>query len=93
MVFIFLIKHCIYFINIFVGNNRFTTLMLCPDIFIVLSSKRFFLVGFYFFVARMFLSVPKTEAVTVPTECGPPEALVVNPSQAWTFQISFQTGV
>lgn len=35
----------------------------------------------------MFLSVPKTEAVTVPTECGPPEALIANPGQAWIFQI------
>lgn len=41
----------------------------------------------------MFISIPKTEVVTVPTECGPPEALVANPGQAWTFQISFQTGV
>jgi len=38
----------------------------------------------------MFLSIPKTEAVTVPTECGPPEALVVNPSQARPVKCEFR---
>lgn len=52
--------------------------MLCPDIFIALSLWKIFLVDI-FCRPNVFFSIPKTEAVTVPTECGPPVAHIANP--------------